>query len=683
MQSGRQSGKSSRPSRKPRRLRRWALGVVSVLVVLGAIGLGSISVYLRIISGQSLVSAPEWERVRARLFRSAMAEGVPAPPARPTTDIPPRPVRPHRLELSALDPNRLARQRSEYESGVPRSVVGLQPFRRTETLPLADGKGLATLVNLNPTINSWYLLELRQADGGLDSFHLVNARPKTQDLTLDGTHPNGVTIVDSVGRRPCDLWSDDAPLPLAKARQSRSPYVSLCNEEITLRIRTPGRRTTLEWATDFLRDNFSAGEAVTVFIREKLFQDAFLETSELFEANAAGPPAVDAKNALRPARLDPRYADTMIVPDELGISVEGAVDGKMLAGGWHAVRSQPGVYLSVVRANLLAPEIFTEHRDVVSALDQVEQEALVYLLAFDLSRFDVGFALGTEHPRVGWSERAAASVRDPSLPGPDGIADIAPLVATGIAPRSEAHRTAATFTGGFKRDHGAFRTSELATRHRGSHYGFVESGAVLSKLWPDLATILVLEDGWMDVKTWTTEDEVLLPRLEFARQNGLPIIERSPETGRSVPGRRVSQWAAGNWSGSQDRKFRTVRAGAALQTVGDRRYLIYAYFSSATPSAMARVFQGYGCEYAMLLDMNALEHTYLALYRVRNRSLAVEHLIRGMEVLDQTLDGEFIPRFLGFADNRDFFYVLRKRSSAEAPSGQTARAKPEEPREDS
>ena len=268
------------------------------------------------------------------------------------------------------------------------------------------------------------------------------------------------------------------------------------------------------------------------------------------------------------------------------------------------------------------------------------------------------------------------SARDPGLPGPDGIGDIVPLVATGIVPRSEAHRTIATFTGGFKRDHGAFRTSDLATRNRGSHYGFIESGATLSKLQPDLATVFVLDDGRVEMKTWTAEDDAMLPRVVFARQNGLPIIERDSQTGKSVPGRRVSQWAAGNWSGSQDRKFRTVRAGAALQTAGGRRFLVYAYFSSATPSAMARVLQAYACEYAMLLDMNALEHTYLALYRVDERSLAVEHLVRGMEVLDKTVEGQVIPRFLGFADNRDFFYVLRSKPSVDPPEAGPERSTP-------
>jgi hypothetical protein len=28
--------------------------------------------------------------------------------------------------------------------------------------------------------------------------------------------------------------------------------------------------------------------------------------------------------------------------------------------------------------------------------------------------------------------------------------------------------------------------------------------------------------------------------------------------------------------------------------------------------------------------------------------------------VDKTVKGQYIPRFLGFADNRDFFYLLRK-----------------------
>ena len=75
---------------------------------------------------------------------------------------------------------------------------------------------------------------------------------------------------------------------------------------------------------------------------------------------------------------------------------------------------------------------------------------------------------------------------------------------------------------------------------------------------------------------------------------------------------------------------------------------------------MARVFQAYRCDHAMLLDMNALEHTYLALYRRAGSQLFVDHLVKGMSELDKSASGEVIPRFLGYADNRDFFYVTRR-----------------------
>ena len=110
-----------------------------------------------------------------------------------------------------------------------------------------------------------------------------------------------------------------------------------------------------------------------------------------------------------------------------------------------------------------------------------------------------------------------------------------------------------------------------------------------------------------------------------------------------------------------------MRSGAALQSSHGKRYLIYAVFSDATPSAMARIFQAYRCHYAMLLDMNALEHTYAAVYRSSGSELFVDHLLKGMSVLDKRSSGELVPRFLGYADNRDFFFVMRRNGTEVKP----------------
>jgi len=162
------------------------------------------------------------------------------------------------------------------------------------------------------------------------------------------------------------------------------------------------------------------------------------------------------------------------------------------------------------------------------------------------------------------------------------------------------------------------------------------------------------------LETWTEQDDADLPRIRYARQNGVPILERDADSLRTVPGSRVRDWGPGNWPGSADKKLRTLRAGLCLQESQGKQFLVYGYFSSATPASMARVFQACGCRYAMLLDMNALEHTYMAVYRMEGSRLLTQHLIDGMGVVDGSRDGQPLPRFVSVADNRDFFYLLRR-----------------------
>lgn len=655
-------GGASHPS-KARKFARLGLVAIGLMVLFAAAAVLSVVLYLRSVGERSVLSPGEWGKLRARLFGAVEEAPSMEPDLVPETAELPR--QRSRLAPPTPPPDVLTHQAETYAESRPKSVVDLQPWRVTSTMVVLGAGGVegrATLVNLNPVVNRWYLLLLEWADGREGAYHLINREAGLTDLTLDTDFPSGLTFTDSLGKRLCDLWSAEAPLSLETASRSSSPYVSLCGDEIALRLKTPGRRTALEWGTDFLRDNVWGGESITVFVRQRFFQDVYLSTSEVVPEGEAR--FAEGEDVPASARLAERFAEAMLAPGDLGIAVEGASAERLAAGRWHRVRFHPGVFASVVQPSLLDDEILRSQPNVVSPLDDVEREALVYLVAFDLSRFDLGFAIGTEHPRVRWSERVPDSVRNSALPGPDGIDDIAPLVATGIVPPGEAASTRATFTGGFKRDHGAFRVSELATRNHGSHYGFVESGTILSKLQPGLATIFALVDGRIEMKTWTEEDDALLPSIVFARQNGLPVVETDPETGATIAGARVAQWAAGNWSGSQDRKFRTVRAGAAIQESSGRRFLIYAYFSSATPSAMARVFQAYGCRYGMLLDMNALEHTYLALYHVEESELRVQHLVRGMEVLDKTFESQVLPRFLGFADNRDFFFLTQEEEAS-------------------
>jgi hypothetical protein len=550
----------------------------------------------------------------------------------------------------------------------PRStstIVDLQPFRSEMRVAVqsADGvAGSATLTNLNPQVNAWFLLTL---DWGAvrpkEVYHLENARP-ARALTLQTASP-GTVQIDFGDRSPtCTLLLAGArgrPGALDLARTSGLPYAPICDGRLSVRNRTVGRASSLEKVTDYLRDHVWKGEEIVTLVKKELYRDAFLEQGEprVMTRTGAAPPSAPAA-----AIVDPARADLAVTPSGLGLDIDSA-DRALMLGQWYGVRGLPDVYLSVVIPEVIARDLPDGRERSVNRLDSIESTALVYLVAFDLGKFDLSFALGTEHPRLGWSPRPPPASIDRALPGPDGIDRAAPLAITGMVSPEVATRTVAAFTGGFKRDHGAFRYGALSLQNHGSHYGFVEQGVVFSRLQPGLATLFTTVSGDVQMGTWTQADNGRMANIRDARQNGVPLVEYDARTGASVPGPLVNRWGEGNWSGSATEDLRTLRAGACLQETDTRRFLIYGYFSAATPSAMARVFQAYRCRYAMHLDMNALEHTYLAVYVSQAGRLTVEHLISGMSVLDRYAGKQFAPRFLGFPDDRDFFILTRKESA--------------------
>ena len=555
------------------------------------------------------------------------------------------------------------RQIEAYRADRDKSVVELQQFRELARQAIdgsAGGRAFASLTDLNPQIGTWYLLRLETPDGRGATYHLET--PRAAHLRLDPTYRAGIVIEprgsESGDRILCELWPEGVATPLAEARASRLAYAPLCGGGVYLRNPVSGHRTPKERVVDLLRDHVWEGEEITVLVRDLFFRDAYLATSSLATAPVKPPAASPSGPA--PPLVSPDAFDRLLVPVNLEIRLDREADGRVAVGRWYPAQDNPGIFVTTLRPDLVSREVIESQRGRVAALDPVESAALVYLVAFDLGKFDLGFRLGTDHPRVGWSDMVQPVVRDDALTGPDGIGTIEPLVRTGMLSPPEQSRVAATFTGGFKRSHGAFRMSRLAAIDHGSHYGFVENGVVLSKLQPGLATAIVFDDGRVDLRTWTAQDDADLPRIRYARQNGVAILERDAAARRSVPGAQVRDWGAGNWSGSVDKKLRTLRAGLCLQESQGKSFLVYGYFSSATPSGMARVFQASQCSYAMLLDMNALEHTYMALYRTQGSRRLTEHLIDGMGDVDTPRDGQLLPRFVSVADNRDFFYLLRR-----------------------
>ncbi len=530
-------------------------------------------------------------------------------------------------------------QLSQLNQAVPGTIFAMQPFRNAQSLSDVDGTTY-TLTSLNPSVNSWFILEIAP-DGGRSSFaHFENGAPDTWDVSLIDEDGPALLIEGEGDSFACAPWSDGE---LEEAQSSALPFAPVCDWSLFVRNPVSGNRTTREAVAEFLRDNVVFGESIVNLIKGAFFEDAFMVSSEGEEEVEE----IDGVALLGTALLE----RTPNMRPYMGFELDGTDAGAMTAGSWYEVAESPGIYASAMQPNMIANEVFQVPG--ANGLDGIERNADVYLVAFDMALFEIGYELGTEHPRLGWSSRP--SNRHGQGSGPDGFNRPDPVVRTGMLSPAFVERVAATFTGGFKRDHGAWRFGDYSTFNYGHHYGFMQNGVLLSRLWPNLATMYLTQDGEVDMRTWSEEDDALLSDLVFARQNGVPIIEDG------VPGSRVTSWGGGNWSGDANAVLRTLRGGACMRTVEGRQFLIYAYFSSATPSAMARTFQAYQCDYAMLLDMNSQEHTYMALYlhdEEGEAEMEWQHLVSGMAEADP--DSGRIARFIGAPDNRDFFYLLRR-----------------------
>ncbi len=549
---------------------------------------------------------------------------------------------------------RIETQAAQYENDVTKSIVELQQFRSSQSITLKSGETV-TLTDLNPGINTWFLMSVSGKNGRkTEVYHIENADPENQTLSL--AHDPAFYLAIDGGRSPyrCIPWGG-AGSPLVRAQETGLPFAPFCGGRLYMRNKVKGFRTTLEATSQFLRDNVWLGENIVGFVKDTFFRDAEFKTSEELDADKSGlePPG------LIKARLD----KSPVVRSYFGLQLDGVADRRITMGAWYPVTDLPGVFATTLQPKFIARDILRDG-GTARRLDAIEGRALAFLVAFDLTKYSIGYEVGTDHPRLDWSSRPSGAGRNWKTPGPDGVASPLPIKNMGMVSPRVAARIVATFTGGFKRDHGAFRYGPYATENHGTHYGFIVHGVVESKLQPNLATLYVLKDGSIGMKTWTREDDKMLPNIRFARQNGVALVEKDSETGLSMPGPLVPHWGAGNWSGSAKAELRTLRAGACLREADGKQFLIYGYFSTATPSAMARTFQAFSCDYAMLNDMNAPEHTYSAVYVRKNGALQTQHLLSGMAVFDKKLrDGSRSPRFVGFADNRDFFYLTRRENA--------------------
>jgi hypothetical protein len=291
----------------------------------------------------------------------------------------------------------------------------------------APGRGQP--IDLNPQIGTWYLLRLETSGAPSATYHLEN--PSGARLRLDPAYRSGI-VIERAGseldaRFLCELWPAGTATPLADARSSRLAYAPLCGGRLFLRNPVEGHRTPKERVVDLLRDHVWHGEEITVLVRDLFFRDAYLATSSLVSAPVK-PPA-EFQSGPVPPLVSPAALDRLLVPVNLGIDLDGEA-----AGAWRrplvSGAGQPGDLRHHPRPDLVSPEVIEAQKGRVSALDPVESAALVYLVAFDLGQFDLGFRLGTDHPHCQLVRCGQLPSATMPWKGPD-VGAIEPLVRTG------------------------------------------------------------------------------------------------------------------------------------------------------------------------------------------------------------------------------------------------------------
>lgn len=573
------------------------------------------------------------------------------------------------------------------EGQVP-SVVELQPFR-TESV-LENGRGdRARLVNLNPFAGAWHVLETKFG-GETRVFHL-----ETPPVGESGERPalslwSGGLAVTPPGGAPVNypLWGDgveveDAalsakPLLCEELRPGKgfpACFTPVCDGLVLVRSQKAGLAMTTETATDLLR-RVPAGAWLVEQAKPFLIPGAEFATGTTSEGVAL-PLSPKGEAAPLPARLEASEAAQGCALPHLDIALEGAGAGapEIHFGEWRRTLRHPGVWFSVARASGVEKGILESYPDRVLPPGKYdkgtdEARALVYLLAVDTDMYGLGYALGAQHPGVAWSSYCAFEPKNGG--GPDGFGTVAPLSTVGAVPPHLADRVAAVFVGGFKREHGAFKFGPFAKVNQGTHFGYMESGVILSRPRPGLATVCMLRDGSVEMLTWPepgaeavladgegVTEARLISRTLHLRQNNPPVIDGVDENGLPVPGSLVRRWGEGAWSARQNGLFVTLRSALARQRAGGKTFLVFAYFTAATPNAMARVFQAYQCDYAMQLDMNSWSLCYSALrvFDGNGAPAGTEHVHRDMAKAEAK-KGE--ARFVGSNDARDFFYLVRR-----------------------
>ena len=236
--------------------------------------------------------------------------------------------------------------------------------------------------------------------------------------------------------------------------------------------------------------------------------------------------------------------------------------------------------------------------------DPERPQALVAVVAFDLTRTDLHFVLG---------------FNDPALPdGPRGDGripeeDLDPQILL------------AAFNGGFRAANGMF--------------GAMADGVEALPPKDGLATVAIYQDGRVQIGAWR-EDIQPDPELVSWRQNAPLVVQDGAIS------ERVYNDSIVDWGGTISNQIVTRRSGLSLDQAGET--LFYFAGPSLSMPVLGEAMLAAGVYAGMLLDINHFWVHFTAIYAGEDR-LRVEALLPE-DMTDQ------VERYLG-ASPVDFFYV--------------------------
>jgi len=455
----------------------------------------------------------------------------------------------------------------------------------------AGGPLQATLVKLNPAVNAWFVLTLDDAGRRRSaSYHLENASPRQQlqlnaagagslDVTADG---RTTALRDPVRRAGRRARAGAAIRPALRAAVRRPP--------VPAQTRCAAARTELEATSEFLRDHVWGGEQIVGFVRSEFFRDSHVERAK------RRPPA---RRRAAPSAAAARVGAAGVgfrVPSCRACSASTWRCGKRRRAGPVVRRARRCRRLRQRgRAGSGRRHAGGPRGTAVAPRRGRGRRRLVYLVAFDLARLDLAFTARHRPPAPGLVGAHARRVAQPrpararrhrhggaagahrhDEPGDPGarrrrVPPVASSAST--APSARASWRSAT----------AAATTASPSRGGLQHAGAGPGDAVRAE------------------RRHRRHEDLERGRRGAAGEAARCAAERRRRCSsrmrraRRPSARLVEQWGPGNWSGSALGQLRTLRAGACLLEQESRRYLVYGYFSTATPPTMARVFRAYGC----------------------------------------------------------------------------------------